>query len=111
MSGYLKTKEVKDWAGLWFRIDEEGSDNPLGFDNLKNGKKDRSVTGTTDWTKYDIVLDVPDKASNLTYGALLSGSGQIWFDELTFEMVDNTVPTTGEDEEELFEPRNLGFEK
>ena len=114
MSGMVKTKDVSDWAGLWFRIDEKGSDKSLGFDNMHDGKKDRSIKGTTDWSKYEIVLDVPMNASNLAYGALLVGTGQIWFDNLKFEVVDNTVPTTGEGKDAYMpnkEPVNLDFEK
>lgn len=121
MTGYLKTKDVSDWTGFWFRIDDQkGSHESLGFDNMHDGKKDRSITGTTDWTKYEIVLDVPLCASSFAYGALLSGTGQIWFDNITFELVDNSVPTTGEEKESqirrtyplpIKEPVNLDFEK
>lgn len=114
MTGLVKTKDVSNWAGLWFRIDEKGSNSSLGFDNMKDGKKDRSIKGTTDWTKYEIVLDVPLNSSNLAYGALLVGTGQIWFDNIKFEVVDNTVPTTGKGDEAWMppkEPVNLDFEE
>jgi hypothetical protein len=114
MSGLVKTKDVTDWAGLWLRIDQKGSNDVLGFDNMKNGKKDRSITGTTDWTKYEIVLDVPIHASRLAYGALLGGTGQIWFDQIQFEVVDSSVPTTGIETDyrmPLKEPGNLDFEE
>ena len=66
----------------------------LSFDNMS----DRPIVGTTDWKKYDIVLDVPNNASNIAFGALLSGTGQIWFEKLTFEIVDTSVKTTGLDQ-------------
>lgn len=113
MSGMVKTKDVADWAGLWLRIDQKGSQGSVGFDNMHDGKKDRSIKGTTEWTKYEIVLDVPVKATNMAFGALLAGTGQIWFDNLKFEIVDNTVPTTGKGNESLIpykEPINLDFE-
>jgi len=112
MSGMMKTKDVSDWAGFWLRVDtKEGSKN-MPFDNMHDGKKDRSVKGTTDWTKYEIVLDVPVSTENLGYGALISGTGQIWFDKLNFEVVDNSVPTTGlTDKPTNEEPANLDFEK
>jgi len=81
---------------------------------MHDGKKDRSVKGTTAWTKYEIVLDVPLQATNLAYGALLSGTGQIWFDHLKFEVVDNSVPTTGSSMESMMPntvPVNLDFEE
>lgn len=118
MSGVLKTTDVKGWAGFWFRIDD-AYNSVLGFDNMKDGKQDRSVIGTNDWTKYEIVLDVPQQATNLAYGALLSGTGQVWFDDITFEPVSTDVATTGMERDItkpqnkliVQEPTNLDFEK
>lgn len=117
MTGYMKTKDVSDWAGFWLRIDTKEGEKNIPFDNMHDGKKDRSVKGTTEWTKYEIVLDVPLSTEELAYGALLSGTGQIWFDNITFEIVDNSVNTTGisvpSTEEPVIpsEPINLDFEK
>ncbi len=111
MSGWLKTQDVSGWAALWLRIEEKGSTKPLGFDNMKDGKTDRSIKGTTDWTKYEIVLDVPENASFLAFGGLMVGTGQIWFDDLRFEVVDPSVPTTGYGKDMPNpEPMNLDFE-
>ena len=84
MWAYVKSKAVVNWAGLWLRIDAKDSHNSLAFDNMYN----RAIKGTVDWAKYEIVLDVPNNASNLVFGALLNGTGQIWFDDITFEVVD-----------------------
>lgn len=116
LSGWVKTKDVAQWSALWFRVDEKGGKGPSAFDNMKAGKTDRSITGTTEWKQYTIVLDVSKTASKLAYGALLYGTGQIWFDDITFEIVDSTVPTTGAEEEmeevnvPNKEPVNLSFE-
>lgn len=95
MSGYIKTEGVDQWAGFWLRVDQKDFPEPLSFDNMHDGKTDRSIKGTKDWTKYEIVLDVPNEATRLVYGVLLSGTGQLWFDEINFEIVDNNIPTTG----------------
>ena len=92
MTGYLKSKDVTDWAGFWFRVDQPGSQQFLSFDNMR----DRPIKGTTNWKKYEIVLDVPKGASNIAFGALLSNTGQIWLDNVNFEIVDNFVSTTGQ---------------
>lgn len=118
MSGMIKTTDVKEWAGIWFRIDD-AYNSVLGFDNMKDGKQDRAIVGTKDWTKYEIVLDVPQSATNLAYGALLCGTGQVWFDDITFEIVGTDVPTTGMEKDStkpqyksiVQEPSNLDFEK
>lgn len=89
-SGYVKTNMVKDWTGLWLRIDSQ-SRQAIAFDNMQ----DRSIRGTTDWTRYDIVLNVPENAAMMKFGLLLVGSGQVWLDECTLEIVDDDVSTTG----------------
>ena len=91
MTGYMMSKDVTNWAGFWLRVDQAGSQQFLSFDNMQ----DRPVKGNTDWNKYSIVLDVPNNASNIAFGALLAGTGQIWFDNPQFEVVDSSVPTTG----------------
>jgi hypothetical protein len=119
MSGWIKTKDVSEWSGLWLRIDTKTPIKAVVFDNMHDGKKDMSIKGTTDWKKYEIILDVPDNASNLAYGALLVGTGQIWFDNLNFEIVSPDIQTTGIEMETkssvytspLQGPSNLDFEK
>lgn len=109
MSGYMKSKDVSEWAAFWFRVEQSDSDTPLAFDNMMDGKEKRPIKGTTDWKKYEIVLDIPEKASNITFGAMLGGTGQIWFDNLKFEVVDKSVPITGK--EPKTKPSNLNFEE
>ena len=103
MTGYMKSKDVKAWAGFWLRVDQENSKKSLSFDNMQ----DRAIKGTTEWKKYEIVLDVPENASNIAFGALLDNTGQIWFEKFNFEIVDNSVPQTGKKRDEP----NLDFEK
>ena len=106
MTGWVKTNDANDGAALWFRVDAENSKAPLTIDNMS----DRPITGTTNWTKYEIVLDVAPNASKIAYGALLRGNGQIWFDDLKFEIVDTSVPVTSH-VQDTSEPSNLNFEK
>jgi hypothetical protein len=102
LTGYIRSEQVVEWAGLWLRIDDS-TKKSLVFDNMVN----RPVKGTTAWTKCEIMVDVPENAANISYGALLHGSGQIWFDKLEFEIV-KPAPTV---EARLKEPTNLNFEK
>jgi hypothetical protein len=102
MTGFMKSKDVDQWAGFWLRIDYANSKNIL--DNMY----DRPVKGNTEWTKYEIVLEVPETAKNIGFGALLHGTGQIWFDNLNFELADISVPSTKKIKED---PTNLNFEK
>jgi hypothetical protein len=111
MTGLVRSENVKNWAGLWMRVDQAGSRKSLSFDNMQ----DRPIKGTTDWKHYEIVLDVPANASRLAYGALLGGTGQIWFDNITFQIVDKLTPTTGSRNDgksaNVEEPANLDFEE
>ena len=109
MTGYIKSKDVTESSGFWFRVDSKNSKEPTAFDNMNS----RPVKGTTDWKKYEIVLDVAEDASNIAYGALVIGTGQIWFDNITFEIVDHSVPTTnmyGDKKQTPSSPVNLNFE-
>ena len=108
LSGYVKSETVQSgWAGMWLRIDGKNQEM-LGFDNMRS----RPIKGTTDWTRYEIVLDVPDEAAALAFGVLLAGDGQVWLDDLRFEVVPSTVPTTGMGPPEPpGPPQNLDFEK
>ena len=90
MTGYVKSKNVKSWAGLWMRVDYYTA-AVLSFDNMQK----RAIKGTTDWNKYEVVLFVPAEATSISYGVLLDGTGQIWFKDVTLEVVDETVPETG----------------
>ena len=120
MTGYLKTENVSGYASLWLRVDSDTI--TVAFDNMHIGASDRSIKGTTDWKRYAIVLDVPANSTLISYGALLSGTGQVWFDNVAIEIVDTSVATTGvfapSDEQHprkengaFAKPLNLDFEK
>ena len=119
MTGMLKTKNVSNWAGFWLRVDTKTPVKAVVFDNMHDGEKDRSVKGTTDWKKYEIILDVPANALTMSFGAWLNGTGQIWFNNIDFEIVSPSTPTTGIEMESLAStyssqnlvPINLDFKK
>ncbi len=99
-SAWIKTENVANgYAGLWWRVDGpgEGNNRPqLAFDNSMvrfiNGKPDtgngtvRGATGTTPWTRYEIVLPVDKTASNINFGVLLSGRGTAWVDAMEVDL-------------------------
>jgi len=89
LTGFLRTDNVAGWTGLWMRVDGEG-DFPLAFDNMQT----RAPSGTTPWTRYEVVLDVAAEAKAIFFGALLAGSGTMWVDDLKLEVVPGTTPTT-----------------
>ncbi len=87
-SALARTCEVSAWAGLWLRAD--GLSGPLVIDNMQ----DRPLRGTTSWRQVSIVLDVPEQATALHFGALLSGAGAIDLARPRFEEVGEAVPAT-----------------
>ncbi len=90
LTAYAKSKDVEDSAGLWVRVDGLEK-TAVAFDNMMK----RPIKGSTDWTKYTIVLDVPEDAAVLAFGVLMAGKGQVWIDDLKFEPVGRDVETTG----------------
>ena len=103
-SAFVKTQDASGWAGLWMRIDK--GPTQLAFDNMQN----RPIKGTTDWRKYDVVLDVPQDATGIFFGILLGGTGQVWISNVKFEAVGLDVPTTSlAPPMSSAEPTNLNF--
>lgn len=90
LTGNIKSENVSSYAGMWMRVDGNSPDGMLGFDNMIN----RPITGTTDWQKYEIILDVPDSSTNIAFGLLMDGNGTVWLSELTFEIVGDDIPST-----------------
>lgn len=112
LTAYIKTENVDGWVGLWMRVDgpkKEGDKyrESLAFDNMN----DRKIKGTTAWQKYEIILDVDEEAVNLAYGVLLSGTGEAWLDDLTFEVVEKNEETTATTKKKLKTPTNTSFEE
>ncbi|MGH7881659.1 MAG: hypothetical protein ACREN8_01965 [Candidatus Dormibacteraceae bacterium] len=56
-----------------------------------------------------MVLEVSEKASGISFGALLSGHGDGWIADTKFETVGADVPTTDQSNLLPEEPVNLDF--
>ncbi len=115
LSGYAMSVAVQEQALLWMRIDGSAGGTP--FDNME----DHPITGTQDWGRYELVLDVPEDATAIVFGALLVGPGMLWLDDFDLATVNpvevNTTGTTLESEGTSplrpgtpRSPKNLGFE-
>jgi len=88
---------------LWMRVDKNSS--AVAFDNME----DRAIKGTSDWQRYEVVLDVPKDATGIAFGILLAGPGTVWLNSTNFELVESDVPTTGR-EHRPDAPTNLNFQ-
>lgn len=114
MTSWIKSERVQGWVGAWMSVyGKEGRIN-VSFDNMCN----RKITGTTDWTKYEIVLDVPRESTKIAFGVILCGKGKLWFDDVAFDVVSNDVKISDcpcserhQTSEKVEQPKNLDFEQ
>jgi len=88
------------------RIDGSDQYKRLGFDNMQS----RPIVGSTEWQKYDVVLDVPDESEAIAFGILLVGSDEVLIDDIRFDEVGEDIAVTNSFERLQIEPSNLDFE-
>ena len=89
LSGYLKVSAVTGaGAGLWLRGDAPRNSN--AFDNMA----DRRRVGTEDWRLAEVVVDMAPDVIGIAFGALHTGPGIVWIDDLRLEVVGPDVPVT-----------------
>jgi erythromycin esterase len=88
LSAYVKALDIKRSAGLWMRVD--GANDYLRLDDMHK----RPITGTSNWMRYAIVLDVPKNSLQIIFGLHFSGQGKVWIDDVQLEVVEDTVPPT-----------------
>ncbi|MBU6453514.1 MAG: hypothetical protein KGS72_17170 [Cyanobacteria bacterium REEB67] len=111
MTAWVKTNLVEGKSQLWVRVDGDWKSGAKAgcFDNMD----DRPIKAKTDWKKYELVVNIPEKSSAIAFGLMLLGKGQVWLDDVSFEEVGADVPLTGkyaDREKRAREPVNLNFE-
>ena len=106
LTAWAKASDVKDWAGVWMRVDGPDAKS-MAFDNMQN----RPIKGTKDWARYDVVLDVPETAAGIAFGILLTGEGKVWISDISFQTVDKSVPATSSVGVMSPQPKNLDFDQ
>jgi hypothetical protein len=109
LTAFIRTRDVARRSAMWMRVDGTDRDGGkwLAFDAMDN----RPIAGNTEWTQYQIVLDVATHATQIAFGVTLSGPGTTWVDDMKMEAVAQTVPITGVSLSALpDQPQNLTFE-
>ena len=91
LSAFVRTEAVEGAAALFLSA-SGAHDSMLGFDNMD----DRPIKGTTGWTRYEAVVDVPSGTTILGYGFFVDGAGAAWIDGVTLEPVGPEVALTGQ---------------
>jgi hypothetical protein len=109
MSAWVKCENVARRSGLWMRIDGPSGDpsKPLASDAMQG----RGIVGTRDWQRYEIVLEVAPEATDIAFGADLSGGGILWVDDVQLDEVGDRAATAGpRTPSPAPRPKNLDFE-
>ena len=109
LSAWVRTRKVRGRAGVWMRVDGAEPGRVLAADDMSS----RPITGTSEWTRYEVVLDVAPEAATIAFGLLLEGPGRAWIDDVALEDVDASVPLTGGPvaPPSRASPDNPGFER
>jgi hypothetical protein len=97
MTGYIRSQGENVRGSMWIRVDDAGNKIFADFDNMM----DRQVAGNSDWTKCEIIFDVAEKCM-VSYGFILTGTGKIWVDNVSFETISSDIIKTAQSLNEPF---------
>ncbi|CAG8508091.1 3632_t:CDS:2 [Diversispora eburnea] len=87
LTSFVKSNNVTGWAGMWMRVDTNKT-------QTLNNMYYRPITGTVDWKKCESILDVPNDTVSLSFGVLVHGDGEAWFNQFEFNTVDESQVLT-----------------
>src|SRR4029078_1436570 len=87
-SGYLKSKDIQRGGMLSMVIYRDN--NGLYATAEMDG---REVFGPRDWSRFDIVSDVPPDGVEIRVRTIVVGEGTLWADGLEVGVVGKDVPT------------------
>lgn len=104
----LKADTVAEAMTLWMRIDGSGQ-RTLQFENMEQRQSNGPLSGTTDWTRREIVLNVPEDAQSISFGFYLRGAGTARARSFELSVVGDDIPTTARTELYLSGPANLSL--
>jgi hypothetical protein len=83
----VRTRDVGNWAGLWMKADTPARRSAAFYNS-----QDKPVTGSSDWVQRSVTLDVPPETTTLSFGVIQAGTGQVWLDRVSLEVVGDDVP-------------------
>ncbi len=99
-SGWVRSEDVKNWAGAFLRIEDSDVERFFGSqrqdltaDDLPLGAG--ASTSIGQWTEVNLVADVPNRpGAMIAMGAMVVGEGKVWLSTMRFEEVGPDVPLT-----------------
>jgi len=78
LSGWVKTIDAESVVMVIQCWDE--NNKLVGFGTTQS---ETNITGTTDWTQYSATVKVPTETEFIIIRLALTGTGQVWFDDVT----------------------------
>lgn len=105
ISRLVRSKAVVGIIEVAVRFDRAGESFRIAI------AEETPLSGTMDWTKREVVVDVPADSTSMSVGLTFSGLGEVWISEVKIEAVPTSVPTTDTHSRMPTEPQNLDFEK
>lgn len=106
-SASVKARGVTGSGQLWMRVDDENG-KVIAFDNMDG----RSIKGTTDWARVEVVLPVVAKAQVISFGTMMQGKGEFAMTNVEIAAVPGSTPSTAPQSQVLpirAKPMNLDF--
>jgi hypothetical protein len=100
LSAFIATEDVDGSCGLWMRLDS----NTQAFLYYKSSH----VKGTSDFVQRDVVLDVDEEMTLVSFGITLTGGGTAWLADAHLEVVGDEVQPSAS-RSPARHPQNLGF--
>jgi hypothetical protein len=100
-SAVIKSDGAEMTSALAMSVDGPGH-QPISYDYMYG----RNITGTKDWERYKVVLDIPEESDFITFGIAVSGKGEVWISAITF---DETEEDPTADPLYTNQPTNLDF--
>lgn len=79
MTGFIKTKNVKGVAPIGIQCWNIKTNKMIKFGTTQLSQP---ISGTTNWKKVTVEMDVPKETDKMRILCMLSGTGKVWFDEV-----------------------------
>jgi hypothetical protein len=94
-SAYINADKVEDHVSLWAVSpgkDSQGKPVVVPSETLIQGTAQQdgaSVdSGHEGWQRYDVSIHVPENAPNIIFDIRLIGEGEVWIDDVQFEIIN-----------------------
>lgn len=90
MRAHLRTQAASS-AGFWFAVEGFAGRRPA---TLLSDSLVSPLSGTTAWRETTLVVDIDARATCLRFGSTLNGTGAVWLDAVTIDVVSAATPVT-----------------